>query len=75
MSNLLVYLSDGEIVSLKATRGGKHALSGLYRKPATKTLSRDVNFLKASELVIVDGDELRANLDVMMRYTPPLESI
>jgi len=75
MSNLLTYLSHGEIVPLKAIRSGKHSLSGLYRKLTTKTLSRDINFLKQRELVIVEGDELRANLDVMTRYTPPLESM
>jgi Fic family protein len=75
MSQLLVYLSDGETVSLKAIRSGKHTLSGLYHKLTTKTLSRDINFLKENDLVIVDGDELRANLDIMTLYTPPLESI
>lgn len=75
MANLLVYLSDGEAVSLKDIRSGKHTLSRLYRELTTKTLSRDINFLKERQLVIVDGDELRANLDIMTRYTPPLESI
>ncbi len=75
MSVLLVYLSNGEIVSLKAIRSGKHNLSGLYYRLTTKTLSRDINFLKQQELIIVEGDELRANLDIMTRYTPPLESI
>lgn len=75
MSSLLAYLSDGEKVSLKAVRGGKHSLSRLYGKLTNKTLSRDISFLKQHELIIVEGDELRANLDVMTRYTPPLESI
>jgi len=75
MSHLLVYLSGGERVSLKAIRSGKHRLSGLYHKLTTKTLSRDINFLKEHELVIVEGDELRANLDIMTLYTPPLESL
>lgn len=73
MSNFLVYLSDGEKVSLKAIRSGRHPLSGLYHNLTTKTLSRDINFLKECELIIVEGDELRANLDIMTRYTPPLE--
>lgn len=75
MSNLLVYLSDGEIVSLKAIRSGNHTLSRLYRKLTPKTLSRDINFLKEHDLIIVNGDEVRANLDIMTLYTPPLESI
>jgi Fic family protein len=60
-------------VSLKALRSGKHALSSLYRNLTTKTLSRDLNFLKQHELIIVEGDELRANLDIMTRFTPPYE--
>jgi len=73
MANLLTYLSHGEIVSLKEVRRGKHSLSGLYAKLTTKTLSRDINFLNQHELVIVVGDELRANLDIMTRYVPPRE--
>jgi Fic family protein len=75
MSHILVYLSDGEAASLKAIRSGKHPLSQLYNKLTPKTLSRDINFLKQNELIIVDGDGMRANLDIMTRYTPPLESI
>jgi len=60
-------------VSLKALRGGKHTLSSFYRNVTTRTLSRDLNFLKQHELIIVEGDELRANLDIMTRYTPPFE--
>lgn len=75
MANLLVFLSDGEAVSLKDIRSGKHTLSRLYRELTNKTLSRDINFLKGQNLVIVEGDELRANLDIMTHYTPPLESI
>ena len=48
-------------------------MSPLYRNVTTKTLSRDLNFLKQHELIIVEGDELRANLDIMTRYTPPFE--
>lgn len=70
---LLSYLSHGEIVSLKAVRSGKHMLSGVYAKLTTKTFSRDINFLKKHQLVIVEGDELRANLDIMTRYIPPQE--
>ena len=62
-----------EPVFLKALRSGKHELSRLYRNLSPKTLSRDLNFLKQHELIIVEGDELRANLDIMTRYTPPFE--
>ena len=75
MTTLLAILSGGDIVSLKAVRSGEHMLSGLYAKLTAKTLSRDINFLKKHKLVIVVGDELRANLDIMTRYVPPREFI
>jgi Fic family protein len=62
-----------EPVSLKALRSGKHKSSRLYRNLTAKTLSRDLNFLKQHELIVVEGAELRANLDIMTRYTPPFE--
>jgi hypothetical protein len=62
-----------EPVLLKALRSGKHELSHLYRNLSPKTLSRDLNFLKQRKLIIVEGDELRANLDIMTRFTPPFE--
>ena len=62
-----------EPVFLKALRSGKHELSRLYRNLSPKTLSRDLNFLKQRKLIIVEGDELRANLDIMTRFTPPFE--
>ncbi len=72
MLRFLLALSE-QSVSLKALRNGDHRLARFYRKLTNKTLSRDLNFLKVHELVIIDGDELRANLDVMTRYTPPFE--
>ena len=72
MLRFLLSLSE-ESVSLKALRNGDHRLARFYRKLTNKTLSRDLNFLKEHELVIVDGGELRANLDIMTRYTPPFE--
>ena len=62
-----------EPVSLKALRSGKHKSSRLYRNLTAKTLSRDLNFLKQHELIVVEGAELRANLDIMTRHTPPFE--
>ena len=72
MLRFLLALSE-QSVSLKALRNGDHRLARFYRKLTNKTLSRDLNFLKVHELVIIDGDELQANLDVMTRYTPPFE--
>ena len=44
----------------------------------SKTLTRDVNFLKSLGLILVKGDELRANIEVMLQYTagqtPPAET-
>lgn len=60
-------------VSIKALRSGEHTLSRLYRNVTPKTLSRDLSFLREHELIVVEGDILRANLDVMIRYTPPFE--
>lgn len=58
-------------VSLKELRSGKHELSHYYSGVTKKTLSRDLNFLKEYELVIIDGDELTANYAVMTRFMPP----
>jgi len=62
-----------EPVSLTALRRGEHKLSRLYRNLTSKTLSRDLEFFRKQELVVIEGDELRANLDIMTRYTPPYE--
>jgi len=59
----------GEPVSVKALRRGAHPLSHLYRGVTSKTLSRDLNYLRAHELVIVERDEIRANYGVMRRFT------
>jgi len=62
-----------EPVSLTALRRGEHKLSRLYRNLTSKTLSRDLEFFRKQELVVIEGDELRTNLDIMTRYTPPYE--
>ena len=58
-----------EPVSLRELRSGMHRLSWLYRSVTTKTLMRDVDFLKSHDLILVDGDDLYANLAIMTRYT------
>ncbi len=73
MSIFLSILGNEESISLKSIRTGEHGLARLYRRLTPKTLSRDINFLKEHELIIVEGDKLRANIDLMTRYTPPLE--
>lgn len=60
-------------VSLRALRAGKHELSYLYRGVTNRTLARDINFLKLHQLVLVDDDNLQANLEIMTHFTPPSE--
>ena len=56
-------------VSLKLLRSGGHTLSSLYRDVTTRTLIRDLNYLKENDLISVEGDELRARIDLMTRFT------
>lgn len=68
---LLFFLLDleDEPVSIKALRTGSHRLSGLYKGVTTKTLMRDINFLKQRKLIVVKGDDLHANMDIMIQFT------
>ena len=72
MLNFLLTLSS-EPVSIKNLRRGTHELSLLYRDLTSKTLFRDLEFFIMHSLVVVEGDELRANLDIMTLFTPPFE--
>ena len=72
MLNFLLTLSS-EPVSIKNLRRGTHELSFLYRDFTSKTLLRDLKFFIMHKLVVVENDELRANLDIMTHFTPPLE--
>jgi Fic family protein len=69
MYHLLLGLA-GEPVSLTALKRGGHPLSQFYKGVTSKTLSRDLNFLRLHQLVIIQGDEIRANLDVMKYFVP-----
>lgn len=69
MFNLLLGLGK-EPVSMKDLRAGKHYLAYLYRKLSSKTLSRDINLLKQRGLIVVEDDKLKANIDVMVKFTP-----
>jgi len=66
--SLLNGLSTGP-VSIKALRSGQSPLSALYKNVTPKTLTRDINSLKQQQLVLLDGDELNANLEIMTSYT------
>ena len=66
--SFLIGLSNNS-ASLKALRSGEHPMSRLYRNVTTRTLSRDINVLKQEELIVVTGDEIRANLELMSQFT------
>ncbi|MEX0786190.1 MAG: Fic family protein [Dehalococcoidia bacterium] len=66
---LLGLAGEGE-VSVSALRRGRHSLSAFYRNVTSKTLSRDLNFLRKHLLISVDGDEIRPNLGVMDELLP-----
>ncbi len=74
-ARLLMFLLglEQEPVSLRVLRTGGHTLSALYADVTSKTLMRDINFLTQHQLVLVQGDELRANLGIMTQFTaqPP----
>ena len=69
MYHFLLGLAE-EPVSISALRHGRHPLSQFYRGVTSKTLTRDLNFLRSHGLVTVSRDEIRANLDVMKRFVP-----
>ena len=56
-------------VSLKELRSGRHPLSHLYRNFGSRTLARDVRWLREHQLVKIDGDEMRARVDLMTDFT------
>ena len=58
-----------EPLSLRGLRHGSHPLSHLYRNVTSRTLTRDINALKQEGLIIVIGDEVRANLELMTQFT------
>lgn len=68
MLRFLVGLGS-EAISLKELRAGRLTQSVLYRRVTSKTLMRDINYLKKEGLVVVEGDALRANLKVMTQFT------
>ena len=59
----------GDTVSLRELREGGHPLSRLYRNVSTRTLTRDINYLKEIDLIAADGDELTARVDLMTQFT------
>ena len=66
--DFLYGLKDATI-SLRELRLGMHPLSRLYRNVTNRTLMRDVKSLKDLGLAKVEGDILRANLELMTQFT------
>jgi Fic family protein len=69
MYHFLLGLAE-EPVSIAALKRGRHPLSQFYRGVTSKTLTRDLNFLRSHGLVIINRGEVRANLDVMKQFIP-----
>lgn len=69
-ARLLQFLTELEQpASVAAIRSGRHPLARLYRGLGPKTLQRDLAYLRENALVVVTGDELRANLELMTQFT------
>jgi len=66
--HFLTELAGGP-VSLRLLRSGGHHLSRLYRRVTSRTLSRDINSLKDLDLIVIEGVEIRANLELMTLFT------
>jgi Fic family protein len=64
-----MFVLGSDTVSVKDIRSGKHRLSRLYGGLTSKTLSRDLADLAKKQLVIVQDGKVKANLDVMGRFT------
>lgn len=54
-------------VRLADIRSGSSPLSAMYRG-TPKTLTRDLHYLESKGLVVVEGGEVRANLEIMNRF-------
>lgn len=69
MFHFLLGLPD-EPVPLSRLRKGGHPLSELYHRVTAKTLSRDLNYLRSRGLIRIEGDLIRANIEVMKEFMP-----
>lgn len=56
-------------VAIADLRNQRHPLARFYRNLTNRTMARDIKFLEDLGLVIVEDNHLRANLEVMDRYT------
>ena len=65
----LMLAIDTQPVSLRALRSRAHPIAGLYNGMTTRTIMRDVRLLQQRELVKVEGDLLRPNMELMVGFT------
>ena len=56
-------------------RRGEHPLSRLYRNVTSRIFSRDLNFLQQHEYVIIERDEVHANVEIVRQFTTPFELV
>jgi Fic family protein len=70
-----MFILGSDTVSVKDIRSGKHRLSRLYSGLTPKTMSRDLADLAKKQLVEVQDGKVKANLEVMARFTTNHESM
>ena len=66
--NFIVELG-AQRVAMVDLRNQRHPLARFYRNLTNRTMARDIKFLEDIGLVKVEDSHLRANLEVMDRYT------
>lgn len=66
--SFLMRLSN-ESVSRQELRSGRSSMSRLYHGVSRRTLTRDLRYLQEQNLIVVDGDEIRARVDLMTKFT------
>jgi len=70
-----IFLLGHDSVSVRSIQRREHALASLYRGLTTKTLSRDLNYLKERQLLLLEKGSVRLNLDIMKGFIPPYDVI
>ncbi|MXY78970.1 MAG: Fic family protein [Chloroflexi bacterium] len=61
--------ATGAPIPLSALQEGTHHASLLYRDRSSRTISRDLNYLEGAGLIVIEGDSIKANLDIMRQFT------
>jgi len=64
-----MFLLGPDTVNVKDIRSGKHMLGRLYRGLTPRTFSRDLADLAGKKLIIVQDGKVKANFDIMGRFT------